>query len=58
MLDPQVKEIRRGDAIYADWLNEIADLALKRLTGANGVTVREDGKRFVIEIDPSQIIPK
>lgn len=58
MLDPKIQELKRGDPLYAKWINELADMGLRRITGANGVKVRASGNKYIIEIDPSQIIPK
>lgn len=50
--------IAKGDKIPADWLNEIADAVIERLIGGKDVLIQRVGKRIIISMRQSQIVPK
>lgn len=59
MLSDAVRErIQRGDPIPADWLNAIADAVIERLVGGKDVLIQRIGKRVIISMRQSQIVPK
>ena len=50
--------LKRGDPIPAAWLNEIRDMILQSVIGGPNVRVTSLGRRVVIEVDETQIVPK
>lgn len=59
MLSEEVRSrIHSGDKIPADWLNAIADAVIERLMGGKDVLIQRIGKRVVISMRQSQIVPK
>lgn len=59
MFSQEVRDrISKGEKIPADWLNAIADAVIERLIGGKDVLVQRVGKRIIISMRQSQIVPK